>query len=158
MKKLMLTMGLIAALAFPSLAKDELFLDAVFVKLSCYTPYQIPIPWFYYVEDASLWGEYSVYGVDVGLPWSASKDVFGLGAGIYLDYSGCTAGISAAIVEQTTALYGIQVGIYNFAETMCGLQIGVVNDCETAYGLQIGVVNVIRQSSLAWLPILNAHF
>jgi len=158
MKKLMLTFGLIAALAFSVQARDELFVDAVFVKLSCYTPYQIPVPWFYYEEESSLWGEYSVWGVDVGVPWSASKDVIGFGTGIYLDYSGCMGGVSLAIVDCAARLYGVQIGIYNYAEMAGGLQIGIVNDCETAHGLQIGLVNVIRQSPLTWFPILNAHF
>jgi len=158
MKKIGLMVLLGVTLAFPALAGDELFIDSVFVKVSVYTPYQMPIPWFYYVEDAYLWGEYSVYGVDLGLPWSASKDVFGLGTGIYLDYSGCTAGLSAAIAQRTERLFGVQAGVYNYAETLCGIQVGVVNDCTSAYGIQVGVVNVIRTSPLTWFPILNAHF
>jgi len=155
MKKLLYVFLVLAATALP--ARAELFVDAVFVKLSCYTPYQMPIPWFYYEEDASLWGEYSVYGFDAGLPWSQSKDVYGLGAGVYLDY-GMTAGVSAAIASRTGTLFGFQAGVFNYADTVCGVQAGIVNMCERAYGIQIGLVNIIRTSPVLWLPILNAQF
>jgi len=146
-----------AVVAFAFAAKAELFVDAVFVKLSCYTPYQMPIPWFFYEEEASLWGEYSVYGCDAGLPWSESKDVYGLGAGIYLDYD-MTAGASVAVASKTGTLYGFQAGVFNYAEKACGVQVGVVNMCEHAYGIQVGVVNIIKTSPVLWLPILNAQF
>jgi len=155
MKKTLIALLAIAALALP--VRADLFVDAVFVKLSCYTPYQMPIPWFYYEEDASLWGEYSVYGVDLGLPWSQSQDVYGLGAGIYLDYK-MTAGVSCAIASRTDTLFGFQTGIVNYAETACGVQLGVVNMCERAYGLQIGLVNIIKTSPVLWLPVINAQF
>jgi len=155
MKKIFLSLFAVVALAFA--AKAELFVDAVFVKLSCYTPYQMPIPWFYYEEDSSLWGEYSVYGVDVGLPWSESKDVYGHGAGIYLDYK-MTAGVSVAIASVTETLFGFQTGIFNYAETACGFQLGIVNMCEKAYGIQVGLVNIIKTSPVLWLPIVNAQF
>lgn len=155
MKKIFLSLFAVVALSFA--ARAELFVDAVFVKLSVYTPYQMPIPWFYYEEDASLWGEYSVYGVDVGVPWSESKDVYGLGAGIYLDYE-MTAGMSVAIASKTDTLFGFQTGIFNYAETACGFQLGVVNMCEKAYGIQVGLVNIIKTSPVLWLPIVNAQF
>jgi len=155
MKKLLYVLLAVAAFALP--ARAELFADAVFAKISCYTPYQIPIPWFYYQEDASLWGEYSVYGADVGIPWSESKDVYGVGAGVYLDYD-MTAGLSAAVVGVTDRLYGVQAGVFNYATTACGVQVGIVNMCERAYGLQIGLVNIIKTSPVLWLPILNAQF
>jgi len=156
MKKLFLSLFAVASLAF--VAKAELFYDAVFAKAAVYTPYQLPIPWFYYEEDASLWGEYSVYGVDVGFPWSESTDVYGVGAGVYLDYTGRTAGVQCAIAGLSKELYGIQVGIFNFAESMYGLQVGVVNMCDTARGVQVGLVNIIRSRPEKWLPILNMGF
>jgi len=156
MKKLLFSLFAVSVLAFS--ARAELFVDAVFVKASVYTPYQLPVPWFYYQEDASLWGEYSVYGVDVGLPWSESRDVYGAGAGVYLDYTGRTAGVACAIAGVAHELYGVQVGVFNYAEWFCGVQVGVVNVCERAEGLQIGVVNVMRESPVKWLPVLNLWF
>lgn len=155
MKKILFSLLAVAAIAVP--AKAELFVDAVFAKFSCYTPYQIPVPWFYYQEDASLWGEYSVYGLDVGCPWSQSQDVYGFGAGVYLDYK-MTAGASVAVASKTDTLFGLQAGVFNYAETACGFQLGVVNMCERACGIQVGLVNIIKTSPVLWMPLVNAQF
>lgn len=53
---------------------------------------------------------------------------------------------------------GLQLGLFNKAENMKGLQIGVVNMADTMTGLQIGLVNIIKESSVPFLPIINAHF
>jgi len=141
MKKVLLILSV--ALAVSMSARAELFVDAVFAKLSVYTPYQMPIPWFNYVEDDSSWGEYSVYGVDVGVVWSASKDVIGVGCGGYLEYQ---------------RLIGLQVGIYNCAQCVRGVQAGIVNDTTDLCGVQLGLVNVRRGSDIPWLPLIRLGF
>ena len=44
------------------------------------------------------------------------------------------------------------------ADKVEGVQLGLVNRAESAYGFQVGGVNVIRDSELAFFPILNIGF
>ena len=53
---------------------------------------------------------------------------------------------------------GLQVGIINVADSVQGFQIGLINRAEPAYGFQVGGVNVIRESELAFFPIVNVGF
>ncbi len=53
---------------------------------------------------------------------------------------------------------GVQCGIVNLADAACGLQIGLINRAETIYGFQIGLANIIRDSDMAFCPIVNIGF
>lgn len=53
---------------------------------------------------------------------------------------------------------GLQIGTVNLADRMTGVQIGVVNYCYSMRGIQIGLVNVISDSSVPFLPVINASF
>ena len=53
---------------------------------------------------------------------------------------------------------GVQVGIINVADTVQGFQVGLINRSESMYGFQVGGVNVIRESELAFFPIVNVGF
>ena len=63
-----------------------------------------------------------------------------------------TAGLEARTVR------GVQAGLFNIASQVNGVQVGLVNRAGTAYGFQVGGVNVIRDSDLAFCPILNIGF
>lgn len=48
--------------------------------------------------------------------------------------------------------------VFNKAEHMKGVQFGLANYCKTMTGVQIGLVNIIRESSVAFFPVINVHF
>ena len=83
-------------------------------------------------------------GVQVGIYNSAGRaDLKGLQLGLF---------------NEARSMRGIQVGIVNLADSMCGFQVGLINRAETMYGFQIGLVNVIRESEMAFCPIVNIGF
>lgn len=83
-------------------------------------------------------------GVQVGIYNSAGRaDLTGLQVGLW---------------NEARSMRGAQVGIINVADTVQGFQIGLINRAESMYGFQVGGVNVIRESELAFLPILNIGF
>ena len=53
---------------------------------------------------------------------------------------------------------GVQLGLINVADTVQGFQVGLINRAESMYGFQVGGVNSIRESELAFFPILNIGF
>ncbi|HNY66558.1 MAG TPA: hypothetical protein PKM41_14070 [Deltaproteobacteria bacterium] len=56
-------------------------------------------------------------------------------------------------------LRGVQIAlIYNQAFTAQGLQVGAVNVCDQMTGVQIGLINIIKDSSVPFLPFVNARF
>ena len=83
-------------------------------------------------------------GVQVGVYNSAGRaDLTGLQVGLW---------------NEARSIRGVQVGIINVADTVQGVQFGLINRTESMYGFQIGGVNVIRESELAFFPILNVGF
>ena len=67
-------------------------------------------------------------------------------------------GAQVGLFNEARAMRGVQVGIINLADHMYGVQVGLINRAETAYGFQVGGVNVIRESDLAFCPIINIGF
>ena len=83
-------------------------------------------------------------GIQVGIYNSAGRaDLTGLQVGLW---------------NEARSIRGVQVGIINVADTVQGVQFGLINRTESMYGFQIGGVNVIRESELAFFPILNVGF
>ena len=83
-------------------------------------------------------------GVQVGLYNSAGRaDLTGLQVGLW---------------NEARAMRGVQVGIINVADTVQGFQIGLINRAESMYGFQVGGINVIRESELAFFPVVNIGF
>ena len=68
------------------------------------------------------------------------------------------AGLQVGLWNEARSLRGVQVGIINVADTVQGFQVGVINRTESMYGFQVGGVNVIRESELAFFPIVNIGF
>lgn len=56
------------------------------------------------------------------------------------------------------ALHGVQLGIVNSSHDCHGLQVGIFNMTEEMSGIQVGILNFIKNSSLPFFPIVNAHF
>ena len=83
-------------------------------------------------------------GIQVGVYNSAGRaDLTGLQVGLW---------------NEARALRGVQFGIINVADTVQGFQLGLINRSESMYGFQVGAVNVIRESELAFFPIVNIGF
>lgn len=83
-------------------------------------------------------------GVQVGLYNSAGRaDLTGIQVGLW---------------NEARSIHGVQVGIINVADTVQGCQFGLINRVESMYGFQLGGVNVIRESELAFFPIMNVGF
>ena len=67
-------------------------------------------------------------------------------------------GLQLGLFNEARSMRGAQAGIVNLADSMCGFQVGLINRAETMYGFQIGLVNVIRESEMAFCPIVNIGF
>ena len=68
-------------------------------------------------------------------------------------------GLQAGLVNKAADMYGIQCGLlWNHAKCARGLQLGLVNTADSMAGFQVGLVNIIKESSVPFLPIINAHF
>ena len=67
-------------------------------------------------------------------------------------------GLQLGLFNEARSMRGVQIGIINLADSICGFQIGLINRAETMYGFQVGGVNVIRESDMAFCPILNIGF
>ena len=83
-------------------------------------------------------------GVQVGIYNSAGRaDLTGLQIGLW---------------NEARSIHGVQFGIINVADSVQGCQFGLINRVESMYGFQLGGVNVIRESELAFFPIMNVGF
>jgi len=83
-------------------------------------------------------------GIQVGIYNSAGRaDLTGLQVGLW---------------NEVRSMRGVQVGIINVADSVQGFQAGLINRAESMYGFQIGGVNVIRESEIAFFPIVNIGF
>ena len=67
-------------------------------------------------------------------------------------------GFQLGLFNEARSMRGVQVGIVNVADSLCGFQVGLINRAETMYGFQVGGVNVIRESDMAFCPIVNIGF
>jgi len=68
--------------------------------------------------------------------------------------------IALAISQNRASdMTGVQLApLFNKADHMKGLQIGLVNIAGKMSGVQIGLANIIKESPVAFFPIVNAHF
>ena len=67
-------------------------------------------------------------------------------------------GLQLGLFNEARSMRGAQAGIVNLADSICGFQVGLINRAETMYGFQVGLVNVIRESEMAFCPIVNIGF
>ena len=67
-------------------------------------------------------------------------------------------GLQVGLWNEARSLRGVQLGLINVADTVQGFQVGLVNRTESMYGFQVGGVNVIRDSEIAFFPIVNIGF
>ena len=67
-------------------------------------------------------------------------------------------GLQVGLWNEARSLRGVQLGLINVADTVQGFQVGLVNRTESMYGFQVGGVNVIRESEIAFFPIVNIGF
>lgn len=99
-------------------------------------------------------------GLQVNILRNEAVDVMtGIQVGIY-NSAGLAdlTGVQVGLFNEARSLRGVQVGIINTAEQVQGFQVGLINRAETAYGFQVGGVNIIRDSELAFCPIVNIGF
>jgi len=68
------------------------------------------------------------------------------------------SGVQVGLWNEARAMHGLQLGVINVADTVQGFQLGLINRAESMYGFQVGGVNVIRESELAFFPVLNIGF
>jgi len=68
-------------------------------------------------------------------------------------------GLQVGLVNKASDMSGIQCGLlWNDAKCARGLQLGLINRADSMAGFQVGLVNIIKESSVPFLPIINAHF
>jgi len=73
--------------------------------------------------------------------------------------SGECCGLQVGLVSAVySSMCGVQIGLGNYAAEMHGLQFSIVNIASTMTGVQIGLVNIIKESPVAFFPVVNAHF
>ena len=72
-----------------------------------------------------------------------------------LSFTGLQA---SGLWNEADGCQGVQIAWLNRAKVMKGVQVGLVNITDTMIGVQIGVANIIKDSSVPFFPIINAHF
>ena len=99
-------------------------------------------------------------GLQANILRNEAEDVLsGIQVGIYNSAGRADmTGLQLGLFNEARSFRGFQVGLINIADFGYGLQLGLINRCESLYGFQVGGVNVIRDSELAFLPILNIGF
>lgn len=111
--------------------------------------------------DIGVYGSCRYFeGVQVNILRNEVKDVMaGFQVGIYNSArrADC-AGFQLGLFNEASGMNGVQLGIINIAERIEGFQIGLINRAESMYGFQFGGVNVIRDSDLAFCPLINLGF
>ena len=103
---------------------------------------------------------YSVYGLCTDPLVATVVNAYGLETGslvasTYKSMYGLQIGGLATSADE---LMGIQIGAFNVAKTGYGMQIGVINSADTFYGVQIGAINMIKNSTVTFMPVINACF
>ncbi|WP_413581280.1 LA_2272 family surface repeat-containing protein [Bdellovibrio sp. HCB288] len=89
--------------------------------------------------------------------------VVGLQAALMTNYNVAESSVygvqlSLANISAFTAIYGLQLGLYNRAKSVYGFQIGLINVTDNLHGLQIGLVNMNNTGPFKISPILNVGF
>ena len=99
-------------------------------------------------------------GFQLNILRNEAEDVLsGCQAGIYNTAGRADVlGVQVGLWNETQSIRGLQAGVINIANAVTGFQVGLINRAETMYGFQIGLVNVIRESELAFCPIVNIGF
>lgn len=111
--------------------------------------------------DLGIYGSCRYFeGLQANILRNEAEDVMaGIQAGVYNSAGRADlTGVQVGLFNEARSLRGFQVGLINIAEQVQGFQVGLVNRAETAYGFQVGGVNVIRDSELAFCPIVNIGF
>jgi len=99
-------------------------------------------------------------GLQLNILRNEVKDIMaGFQVGIYNSAGNAECiGLQLGLFNEARTMLGFQVGIINLCDHMRGIQFGLINRAETSYGFQIGAVNVVRESDLAFCPIINMGF
>lgn len=111
--------------------------------------------------DLGIYGSCRYFeGLQVNILRNEVQDVMaGIQVGIYNTAGRADlAGIQVGLFNEARSIRGAQIGIINIAEKAWGAQVGLINRAESAYGFQVGAVNVIRDSELAFCPLVNIGF
>lgn len=111
--------------------------------------------------DLGVYGSCRYFeGLQVNVLRNEAEDVMsGIQVGVYNSAGRADlTGFQFGLFNETRSLRGVQFGVINIASQVEGFQIGLINRAETAYGVQVGGVNVIRESELAFFPIVNIGF
>lgn len=111
--------------------------------------------------DLGVYGRCRYFeGLQANILRNEAEDVMaGFQVGVYNSAGRADlVGLQVGLLNEARTVRGVQFGIINLAEQIEGIQIGLVNRAETAYGFQVGAVNVIRDSELAFCPIVNIGF
>ncbi len=111
--------------------------------------------------DLGFWGSCRYFeGFQLNILRNEVLDVMG-GAQVGVYNSAGRAdltGLQVGLWNEARSMRGVQVGLINVADTLQGFQVGLINRAESMYGFQIGGVNSIRESELAFFPIVNIGF
>ena len=140
MKKILIAMGLAAALAAPALAIDA-------------TPLQIGFAG----DSAQIFRpETRVMGLRLNLALSENDDVLGFDAGLFSHATRLTGiqlnvgnwvdaefvGVGAGLFNTAGSATGVQAGLFNTVKhDLNGFQLGVFNAADDVEGFQIGLIN-----------------
>ena len=111
--------------------------------------------------DLGIYGTSRYFeGVQVNILRNEARDILsGFQGGVYNSAGRADLfGVQVGLFNEARQIRGVQVGLANIADKVEGVQLGLVNRAESAYGFQVGGVNVIRDSELAFFPILNIGF
>ena len=111
--------------------------------------------------DLGIYGTSRYFeGLQVNILRNEVKDIMaGAQVGVYNSTGRADLfGVQVGLFNEARTIRGVQLGIINLADSLNGVQVGLINRAETAYGFQVGGVNVIRESDLAFCPIVNIGF
>ena len=111
--------------------------------------------------DLGFWGSSRYFeGFQLNILRNETVDIMaGVQVGVYNSAGRADlTGLQVGLFNEARSMRGMQVGIVNLADTMQGFQVGLINRAESAYGFQVGGVNSIRESELAFFPIVNIGF
>lgn len=111
--------------------------------------------------DLGVYGSCRYFeGLQVNILRNEVKDIMaGAQVGVYNSTGRADLfGVQVGLFNEARTIRGVQLGIINLADSLNGVQVGLINRAETAYGFQVGGVNVIRESDLAFCPIVNIGF
>ena len=111
--------------------------------------------------DLGVYGRCRYFeGLQANILRNEALDVMaGIQAGIYNTAGRADlTGLQVGLWNEVRSMRGVQVGIINVADSVQGFQVGLINRAESMYGFQVGGVNVIRESEIAFFPIVNIGF